>query len=147
MVMKTVLVAHDFSDPANRALLLAADLAKAVGATIHVVHVHPDVFDGHSDPALGLPWPTPSQEERYLRFLEGEVERSVVAALGAEGKDVKRHVVRGDPVKRLVALAHEVGADLICVGSTGKGGVQRVLLGSVSQLLLRTSTIPVLTVH
>ncbi len=147
MVMKTVLVAHDFSDPANRALLLAADLAKAVGATIHVVHVHPDVFDGHSDPALGLPWPTPSQEERYLRFLEGEVERAVVAALGDEGKGVKRHVVRGDPVKRLAALAQEVGADLICVGSTGKGGVERVLLGSVSQLLLRTSTIPVLTVH
>ncbi len=147
MATKTMLVAHDFSEPANRALLFAADLAKAVGATIHVVHVHPDVYDGHSDPALGLPWPTPAQEERYMRFLETEVERSVTAALGAEGNNVKRHVVRGEPVKRLAALVQEIGADLICIGSTGKGAVERVLLGSVSQQLLRTSPVPVLTVH
>jgi len=147
MATKTMLVAHDFSEPANRALLLAADLARAVGATVHVVHVHPDVYDGHSDPALGLPWPTPGQEDRYLRFLEAEVERSVVAALGDEGEHVKRHIVRGDPVKRLAAMAQEIGADLICIGSTGKGAVERVLLGSVSQQLLRTSPVPVLTVH
>lgn len=147
MVTKTMLVAHDFSEPANRALLLAADLAKAVGATVHVVHVHPDVYDGHSDPALGLPWPTPDQEERYMRFLEAEVERSITAVLGEAGKAVKRHIVRGEPVKRIAALAQEVEADLICIGSTGKGAVERVLLGSVSQQLLRTSPVAVLTVH
>lgn len=147
MAIKTVLVAHDFSDPSNRALLFAAELSKKLGATIQVVHVHPDVYDGHSDPALGLPWPTPAQEERYLKFLDTEVERAVSAVLGEESKGIKHHILRGDPVKRIAGLAKELGADLICLGSTGKGAVERVLLGSVSQLLLRTSPVPVLTVH
>ncbi len=147
MTIKTLLVAHDFSSPADRALLVAFDLAQALGATLHVAHVHPDVYDGHSDPALGLPWPSDQQTERYTRFLDTEVERVVTAALGDAGKTLQRHVVRGDPVKRLMALTDELGADLLCVGSTGKGAIERVLLGSVSQLLVRTSDVPVLTVH
>ncbi len=147
MATKKILVAHDFSDPASRALSFAADLAKQLGGSLELVHVHPDVYDGHSDPSLGIPWPTPAQEERYMRFLDTELERSVNAVLGAEAAGVKRHIVRGDPVKRLEKLAEEIGADVICLGSTGKGAVERVLLGSVSQLLVRTSNVPVLIVH
>lgn len=147
MTMKTLLVAHDFSAPADRALRLAASLAQAVGGTLHVVHVHPDMYDGHSDPALGLPWPTAHQTERYLHFLDTEIERVVTSTLGAASERVQRHVVRGEPVKRLMALASELSADVICVGSTGKGAVERILLGSVSQSLVRTSDVPVLTVH
>ncbi len=147
MTIKTLLVAHDFSGPADRALKMAAELASALGATVHVVHVHPDVYDGHSDPALGLPWPTTHQTERYLRFLETEMERIVTTLLGAAGRDVRRHVVRGDPIKRLSALAQDLSADVLCVGSTGKGAVERILLGSTSQHLMRMSPVPVLTVH
>ena len=147
MTIKTLLVAHDFSGPADRALVLASSLATAVGAALHVVHVHPDVYEGHSDPSLGLPWPTADQTERYMRFLEDEMERVLTAALGDAGRAVKRHIVRGEPIKRLTALADEISADVICVGSTGKGAVERILLGSVSQNLVRTSRVPVLTVH
>jgi nucleotide-binding universal stress UspA family protein len=58
-----------------------------------------------------------------------------------------RHVVRGEPIKRIDALRQEIGADLIAVGSTGKGAVERALLGSVSQRIVRSSPVPVLTVH
>jgi nucleotide-binding universal stress UspA family protein len=58
-----------------------------------------------------------------------------------------RHVVRGEPIKRIEARVQEIGADVLCVGSTGKGAVQRALLGSISQRILRTSPVPVLTVH
>lgn len=156
MQLSKILVAHDFSEPASRALVYALSLARRLGATLHVVHVHPDIYDGHSDPALGTPWPTPEQEERYLRFLEQELVRVVDVALASEGASsatavggevVQRHVVRGNPIKRIEALAEELGASLICIGSTGKGAVQRFLLGSVSQSIVRTSRIPVLTVH
>jgi nucleotide-binding universal stress UspA family protein len=147
MALNKILVAHDFSEPANRALAFAADLASQVGTTLEVLHVHPDVYDGHGTPALGTPWPTPGQEERYMRFLHEEVVRVMRGLLGERAELVKHHVVRGDPVKRIPAVAAEVGADLICIGSTGKGAVERVLLGSVSQLIVRTSPIPVLTVH
>ncbi len=144
---KRILVAHDFSEPANRALALAADLAKALGASLDVVHVHPEVYAGRGEPALGLPWPAPDQEERYLRFLDTELERLVALVVGDDTLQVTRHVVRGDPVKAIEATVAELGADMLCQGSTGKGTVARALLGSVSQLLLRTSKIPVLTVH
>jgi nucleotide-binding universal stress UspA family protein len=148
MALKKILVAHDFSAPADHALAFAARLAGPVGASLDVVHVHPDVYDGHSTPALGLPWPSADQEARYVRFLDGEVQRAVEEVLGAEAaRTVCRHIVRGVPAKRLVAACQELGADLLCVGSTGKGAVQRLLLGSVSQVLLRTSPVPVLMVH
>jgi nucleotide-binding universal stress UspA family protein len=145
MLPKKILVAHDFSDPANRALAFAADLAGQVGATLEVMHVHPDVYDGHSDPALGVPWPMPAQVERYLRFLDTELARAVHDVLGDQ--PIKRHIVRGEPAKRIAGMADEVGADMVCLGSTGKGAVERVLLGSVSQRVLRASPRPVLTVH
>lgn len=148
MALRKILVAHDFSAPSDRALAFAAQLAQAGGGTLDVVHVHPDVYDGHSTPAVGLPWPTEGQEERYVRFLDGEVERAVTQVLGAEAaRTIPRHVVRGVPHKRLLAMASELSSDVLCVGSTGKNAVHRMLLGSVSQVLLRTSPVPVLVVH
>lgn len=147
MELGKILVAHDFSQPADRALAFAADLAARVGATVHLVHVHPDVYDGHSDAALGTPWPNQEQEQRYVRFLEQELLRVISTVLGEATTGVVRHVVRGEPVKRIEAIASELGADLVCLGSTGKGAVERALLGSVSQRIVRTSPVPVLTVH
>jgi nucleotide-binding universal stress UspA family protein len=147
MKLGKILVAHDFSQPADRALVFAADLASRLGASLEAVHVHPDVYDGHSDPALGTPWPSQEQEERYLRFLDQELLRAVARVLPGASESVARHVVRGDPVKRIETLAGEIGADLICLGSTGKGAVHRILLGSVSQRIVRTSSVPVLTIH
>lgn len=148
MQLKKILVAHDFSEPANRALELAASIAAKAGATVEVAHVHQsDLYDG-GDPAAGGPWPSAEQLDRYLRFLDQELERTVSSVLGSEQvAHVTRHVLRGDPVKRIEALAGDLKADLICVASTGKDAVQRVLLGSVSQSILRSSTVPVLTVH
>lgn len=147
MKLSKILVAHDFSQPADRALQFAATLADRLGAELHVVHVHPDVYDGHSEAALGTPWPQHDQEERYLRFLDQEVERAITSVLGDGAAKVTRHIVRGDPVKRIESLAGEIGADALCLGSTGKGAVDRVLLGSVSQRVVRSSPVPVLTVH
>jgi len=145
MLPKKILVAHDFSEPASRALAFACDLADQLGASLDVLHVHPDVYDGHSDPTLGLPWPMPEQLERYLRFLDTELERVVRGVVGDHA--VTRHVVRGEPAKRIAGLAREIGADVVCLGSTGKGAVERMLLGSVSQRVLRATQTPVLTVH
>jgi len=147
MKLGKILVAHDFSQPADRALAFATSFASRLGAALDVVHVHPDVYDGHSDSALGTPWPSQEQEQRYLRFLDQELARAVEQVLSDKSDAVTRHVVRGDPVKRIEALATEIGADMLCLGSTGKGAVHRVLLGSVSQRVVRTSRIPVVTVH
>jgi nucleotide-binding universal stress UspA family protein len=147
MTVKTILVAYDFSEPSARALALANDLAGKLGAVLHVAHIHPDVYDGRGEPALGIPWPSAGQEERYIRFLDTELQRLVTSVVGAGAEAVVRHIVRGDPVHRLLVLAEETKADMLCVGSTGRSGVERVLLGSVSQTLIRKAKLPVLTVH
>jgi nucleotide-binding universal stress UspA family protein len=147
MTIQKILTAFDFSEAAGRALRTAHALAKSTGARLEVVHVHPDVYDGRSTPELGLPWPSPGQEERYMRFLSQEVKNAVAGLLSPLESEIPLHVVRGDPVKRTLAIVDQISADLICVGATGKGAVQRVLLGSISESLLRASSVPVLVVH
>lgn len=146
MTRTKILVAHDFSDAANRALRFAAELAAASASKLVVCYVHPDIYDGSAELSLTLPAALPGQGERYLRFLEEELRAVAKSVLGEVAGEVETHVLRGEPVKQLENFARETGAEMICVGATGKGGVQRVLLGSVSQQLLRTAPSSVLIV-
>ena len=147
MTIQKILVAFDFSEPAGRAVRTACGLAKGLGAKLEVVHVHPDLYGGQSTPALGLPWPSTGQEERYLRFLEQEVKTCIAALVDPLDGEIPHPIVRGDSVKQILAVAEHISADLICIGATGKGAVQRALLGSVSEYVLRASPVPVLVVH
>lgn len=147
MTILKILVAHDLSEAANRALLFAARLAGQLGAELHMVHVLADMYDGRSEPETAIPWITGDQTQRYVHFLSDELQRVATKLIPERAASVQIHVLRGDPVKRILALTDEVAADVVCVASTGKGGVQRILLGSVSQSLVRESKVPVLTVH
>jgi len=146
MSFKKILIAHDFSEPADRAARYARDVARQIGAKLEAVYVMPDLYDGRADQIVTLPITAPGEPERYLEFLRMELARALKNALGPDAEDVLTHALRGDTVRRIEALAAEVGADAICVAATGKGAVARVLMGSTSQLLLRSSVIPVLVV-
>lgn len=146
MTMQKILVAHDFSDGSSRALAFAAQLAQDTGAQLALAYVHPDVYDGRGDPSLTLPAALPGQGERFLRFLEEELRRVAKPICRADQGELEVHVRRGDPAKQIERVAEECGADVICLGATGKGAVQRVLLGSVSQYVLRSASVPVLLV-
>lgn len=145
MAINKILVAHDFSEPSNRALGFAITLSEATGAKVEVVYVMPDVFDGRGDVELAMPPTFKGQGERYLKFLQEELSRMVQLAAPGSGS-LPCHAMRGDPVKQIEALAKEIGADVVCLGATGKGAVARVLMGSISQLILRSSPVPVLVV-
>lgn len=147
MALQTILCAFDFSEPAARALRWAGELASSLHARVEIVHVHPDLYDGRGEVALGLPWPNAGQEARYLRFLQQEVLHAARTITGQPELAVRVHIVRGDPVKRVLACAEEMGAEMVVVGATGKGPVQRAMLGSVSEYVLRSSKVPVATVH
>lgn len=147
MTLKKILAAFDFSEPAGRAVRWAHAFATQTGATLEVVHVHWEHDDGRGATELGLPWPSAGQEERYMRFLEQELKHEVAELVATLDSEIPVHIVRGDPVKGILAIAEQRGADLVCIGSTGKGGVERVMLGSVSESVLRSSAVPVLIVH
>ncbi|MFB6160068.1 MAG: universal stress protein [Haloferacaceae archaeon] len=117
----TVVVPTDGSVHAERAAGLAVALADAFGATVHALHVA-DGADG--DPTAAVR------------------ERAADAGVPAES------VVRdGVPSRAIVDYADEVGADLVAMGTHGRTGLDRRLVGSVAERTVRTATRPVLTAH
>jgi nucleotide-binding universal stress UspA family protein len=142
MAIQRILVAHDFSDTAQRALELALAMAEKLGASLTVVHAY-------EVPTYGLPeGPTMTSEmmaqiERAARTaLDGVVDRA--RRPGARIEGVLRH---GPAWSEIDAAAKDAGADLIVIGTHGRRGLARALLGSVAEKVVRTAPCPVLTVH
>lgn len=142
-----ILVAYDFSRVAWRALELAAALRKRLDSRVDVVYVVPDTFAGVEHLPPDATWAAPEQRDSWLVEKRGEVDEAIRNVFGEAADGVKAHVLRGAPARTILGLVDELGADLVLVGSTGKSGIERALLGSVANALLRRSRIPVLTVH
>lgn len=147
MPVQTIVLAFDFCEPAIRALRWADSIAQASGARLEIVHVYHDFESAGSVGAVEGPWPKADQVERYMRFLEQELRDVARDTLGERGDLAGLHVERGDPVKRLLARAEQLHADMIIVGATGKRAGERLFLGSVSEAILRASKVPVATVR
>ncbi len=139
---KRILVATDFSETADAAFDYAVDLAKPLGARLVVVHCYELPVYGFPDGALVASVEVATRIMNAAQAgLDGMVERY---------KDqipidtVLRQGVAWEEVK---AVSEEVGADLVVIGTHGRRGIARALLGSVAEKILRTSSAPVLTIH
>jgi nucleotide-binding universal stress UspA family protein len=143
---KHILVAYDFSGPSNRALEVAHHLRSRLRAAVDVVHVFLDPFSELEHPPKESIWANAKQMDAHLEAMKSQVRAATEDVFGPEAQAVTVHAVRGRPAVEVMRLAEQVGADLLVVGATGKGGVERALLGSVSTHLIRKSPVPVLTV-
>jgi nucleotide-binding universal stress UspA family protein len=140
--IRRILVPHDFGDTAERALTFALDLAAKLGAHVTVMHAY-------EVPAYAFPeGPVLSAE------MAGNLERAARVALENVASRAGRGGVELDVVLRqgvawseIIALAKESGADLVVMGTHGRRGIARMLLGSVAEKVVRTAPCPVLTVH
>lgn len=142
MIPTTILAATDFSEPSRYALDWAADLAKAVGAKLVVAHVFDMPIAGFPDAAIMVDARTAARlSDEAQSALDAEVAR-IRDKVPAEG------VLRqGDARDTVPALAASLGAQLIVVGSHGRRGFARALLGSVAESIVRGSTLPVTVVR
>jgi nucleotide-binding universal stress UspA family protein len=136
----SILVAFDGSRPAEAALDQAIDLARSQGARLTLIGVAVSpawVIAGYAPPL-------PSVQE-----LEAEVQRLLDRAAARVPDDVPvATVVRyGSPAQAILDRVEKGGHDLVVMGSRGHGGIQSLLLGSVSGDVLRRSPVPVLVVH
>jgi nucleotide-binding universal stress UspA family protein len=137
-----ILVPTDGSTGVERAVEHAIDLASAHGATIHAVYVVNTASYG------GIPMETSWDGIRDVLSEEGESALERVKTLAADsGVAVEPAVLDGSPSRRIVDYAEQADCDLIVMGTHGRGGLDRLLLGSVAERVVRSSEIPVLTVR
>jgi nucleotide-binding universal stress UspA family protein len=140
----TILLATDGSEEAQLASTTAADLAQKTDSELHVLTVGPDY------PLYELP-EHPAEFQDVLRenrrrakeVLEQQVKR--IEELGVSVKET--HLLEGRADEEIVALAEEIGAGLIVMGSRGHGRLRRTLLGSVSDAVVRHAHCPVTVVR
>ena len=136
-----ILVPVDFSETANHALDFALDLAEALGARVTLMHAY-DIVSSIYPEGLILTTEMASQiQEAASQALEAAAGRA--RRPGVELTTVLR---AGPPWGEVVALAAESSADLIVMGTHGRRGLKRLLLGSVAERVVRTAPCPVLTV-
>lgn len=137
--IRTIVYATDFSVQANGAFPLACALARDYGARLIILHIHPppEVVGGE----FGyVPPPDPAEELAAVRRQLADLAPTDPAI------PVEHHLVEGDPISGIVAEAHASHCDLIVMGTHGRRGLGRLLLGSVAEGVLRRAPCPVLTV-
>lgn len=135
--IRTILHPTDFSDRSQYALQVAAALARDHGARLHVLHVVPTPILAYGEGVV------PAEPESVLREAREQLDRLVVPA---PEPPAERRVKDGDPVAVILRVARELPADLIVMGTHGRTGLGRLLMGSVAEQVVRRAACPVLTV-
>ncbi len=142
-----VLVPIDFSPSSRAALEYATFLAGRLGAELDVLHVwEPPGYVGPDTLAL-LPIPAGQPGWDQTRTdVTREVEH-FLAKTASKPKQLSVRVEAGEPSDTILQIAKDGGADLIVMGTHGRTGLSRLLIGSVAEAVLRRSTCPVLTLR
>jgi nucleotide-binding universal stress UspA family protein len=140
-----ILLATDGSEEAELVALRAVDLADATDSELHVVHVGVvPIFLKSYPGTLGYERRLYEQIEEMSREL---LRKQTWRVKAAGGTVAGTHLRMGEVALEIVALAEELQADLIVMGSRGLGGVRRALMGSVSDSVVRHAHCPVLVVR
>ncbi len=144
MSLKKIVVATDFSEQAEVATSHAFALAKKSGAELHVVHAL-----GISAVGAAMPYPVTvpevySVQVSEIRKAERERLDSLCESFSGQGVTVIPVFVEAHPDEGIVHAATEIGADLIVVGSHGRSGLSRFLLGSIAEAVAKRAECDVL---
>jgi nucleotide-binding universal stress UspA family protein len=138
LAIHTILHPTDFSGRSEFAFRLGCALARDYGARLVLLHVVPLPM---VIPGEGFVLPPP---EDYRDSLEEELHRLQAPDPGVR---IEYRLKEGDPVTEILAVAAEINADLIVMGTHGRTGLSRLLMGSVAEQVVRSASCPVLTVR
>jgi len=145
MVVTRVLVPVDFSEPSSRALDCAKALATKFGASLHLLTVIPDPFVLPNPSQWYVPAP-PGYVEGLRRDADAHV-RDLLTSAEQAGFRAQTAVLFGNPAEKILEYGDLERIDLIVMGTHGRGGVARALMGSVAETVVRAARCPVLTVR
>jgi nucleotide-binding universal stress UspA family protein len=142
--MMTVLTATDLSEPGNAAVPYAYGLLRATGGVVELCYIHE-----HALPSPAYVYDQPPRLGAMERVAIDKRLRALVPP-EAEALGITTHVTivdGGKPAETIVATAERLNVDAISLGSHGRGGVARALLGSVADAVVRHAKRPVLVVR
>lgn len=137
-----IVVPTDFSELATGALSLAQEIARASGGEIDVLYADPFLPPPHFTSAQISAVADELRESKHLA--EQELERYTAEHL-AEAVRNRSVVIEGLPVPSIVTWSETHDADLIVMGTHGRSGINRMMLGSVTERVLRETSVPLLT--
>ena len=146
ITLKNVLVATDFGEASETALVYGRDLARTFGATLHVLHVVDDV------PAKAISGEGYAVDfSDFQRAVEKSAHKKLDAIVRADDRRElgAKALLRTSttPASAIVSYAKEAGIDLIVVGTHGRGAMAHLFLGSVAERVVRSASCPVLAVR
>ena len=146
IAINSILAPTDFSHHAEAAVRYAVSLAERLGATLHLLHVLPDMIAPVGpDPTLA-PTPQPSYytetEAQSLAFL-----KTLLQPDWGSPSQVETAIRWGSPVESIVSYAADHKIDLLVIATHGRTGLSHVLLGSVAERIVREAPCPVLTIR
>jgi nucleotide-binding universal stress UspA family protein len=137
--MKTILVGYDDTEQSKRALLRAAEIAKAFDSKLHVTSVAPLLV---GTPRVMGPYDPTEPPAEHVAQLE-----HAKALLADQGLEAILEEAHGDPAEMIVEVAETIGADLIVLGTNERSLIERALGLSVSGAVARKADCDVLIVH
>ena len=137
--LKSIICATDFSDFSNLAVSYGISIAKKFGAKLYVCHVidlsYAAMYAECSDPQ--------EAEDRIMNFASERLEGSI----GGKQVNWEPLISKGYPSDEIARMAEEIGVDLAISATHGRSGFKRLVLGSVTERLMRTLSCPLLIVH
>jgi nucleotide-binding universal stress UspA family protein len=142
-IFRRIVAPTDFSDCAEEAWDITQRTAQLLGSEVLLIHVfvQPPVY---GDVSVGdAAWQVVLEAERWVT---DEIERWADQAR-KQNITVRTVIRRGSPSTEIVGLVAEEHGELVIMGTHGRGGMSRVLLGSVADRVIRTAPCPVLTVR
>jgi nucleotide-binding universal stress UspA family protein len=137
-----ILVPTDGSDGVARAVCHGAALAAAHGATLHGVYVVNTA--GYTSLPLESSW---EGVDEMLRADAADALAAVEERAAEYGVPCETQILEGSPSREIVEYAEREGCDLVVMSTHGRGGIDRLLLGSVAEKVVRSARVPVMTVR
>jgi nucleotide-binding universal stress UspA family protein len=114
---------------------------------LHLVHSYLDVWGEYTDRGAVVGEAAERRREALRLGLEEMLQADAEELFSIDAQSIQTHLVTGDPAEAILQVAQDVGATLICAGTTGKSGIERLLIGSVARRLLHDSKVPLLLTH
>lgn len=142
--LKKILVPTDFSESARQALRYGISFAREYKAELVLLHVVESVAAPYASDLFPVPMAEVFHE--LSAYARGELDKLAREA-GAKGVSARTLVVQGKPSLEIMRVAREETADMIVLGTHGKGVLDQALFGSTTERVVRKAPCPVLTVR